>query len=125
MTSPCCLARSDRAPGRSRERLLPAARVTDLDAFPFRPGPDAQVARRTHRVRRGLDDRALVPGLAVHRVVRLQLELLRLLVEGAGLGDADRIRARDARGLVLMGRGVVAGPRQRRERRAVQRALDL
>src|SRR5262249_6901259 len=61
-------------------------RVPDFDGLPLGDGAEAQVARRDHRIRRGrLDHRALVPRLSVHGVVGLQLELLRLLVEGAGL----------------------------------------
>src|SRR5262249_59962751 len=82
--------------------LLRPARVLDLDAFPLGHRPEAEVARCRHAVGgRRVDDGALVPRLARHRVVCLQLELRGPFVVPARLFDADPIGARDARHLVL------------------------
>ncbi len=90
---------------RTKPSLLRPARVLDLHALPLRHLAEAQVARRDHRIgRRRLDDGALVPRVAGEGIVRLQLELPRLLVVAAGFGDANGVRARDARGLVLVRR---------------------
>src|ERR1700676_1494814 len=91
------------------------ARVFDLHGLPLRHRAEAQVAACNHGVgRRRLDDGALVPRAAREWVVRLQLELLGLFVVAAGFGDATRVRARDARGFVLVRSGVEAGPRKGR-----------
>src|SRR5439155_16696974 len=66
-----------------------------------------------------------MPCLAGQGIVRLELELPGRLVVAAGLGDANGVRARDARGLVPVRDGVEAGPRERREGRTVQQAFDF
>ena len=41
-----------------------------------------------------------MPGVASERILRLELELFRVLVVAAGLGDTNRVGARDAGGFV-------------------------